>query len=85
LRLCAGSRLSTLPRVVRSINTAAESFFESLTEELAHDMVFFSRDIPRARIREYVETFYNRQRWHSAINYAVPAYYELANSPSIAA
>jgi putative transposase len=66
-------------------NAVAESFFASLKKELVHDTVFFSRDIARAHVFEYLEVFYNRQRRHSALNYTTPAHFELASSPQLAA
>ena len=66
-------------------NAVAESFFASLKKELVHEAIFFSRHIARAHVFEYIEVFYNRQRRHSALNYATPAHFELANSPLFAA
>jgi putative transposase len=57
-------------------NAVMESFFSSLKQELAHHERFRDRDAARARIFEYVESFYNRQRLHSSLDYRSPEAFE---------
>jgi len=58
-------------------NAVAESFFASLKTELGD--TFESASDARARIRGYIEDFYNCQRLHSSIGYVSPVHYELLN------
>jgi len=53
-------------------NAAMESFFHTLKVELVHRQRFASRDAARQAIFEYVESYYNRRRKHSAIGYQIP-------------
>ena len=53
-------------------NAAMESFFHTLKVELVHRQRFASRDVARQVIFEYVESYYNRRRKHSAIGYQIP-------------
>lgn len=57
-------------------NAAMESFFASLKKELVHDEDYATREEAKASIFEYIETFYNRTRRHSALGYLSPADYE---------
>ena len=57
-------------------NACAEAFFKTLKTELTDRMFFRTRQEARAAIFEYVETFYNRVRLHSAIGYVPPCEYE---------
>lgn len=50
-------------------NAVMESFFSSLKQELAHHERFKDRDAARARVLEYVESFYNRQRLRSRLGH----------------
>lgn len=54
-------------------NAAAESFFSSLKNEMYHHQVFTTREAARLAVADYIETFYNRRRRHSTINYRTPA------------
>ena len=54
----------------------AESFFSTLQLELAPDKAFASREAARLAVFDYIETFYNRARMHSALGYQSPAQYE---------
>ena len=58
-------------------NAVAESFFASLKTELGD--TFESASDARARIRNYIEDFYNCQRLHSSIGYVSPVHFELLN------
>jgi putative transposase len=57
-------------------NAAVESFFSSLKTELVHRTRFATREEARAALFEYLETFYNRRRLHSALGYCSPEEYE---------
>ena len=60
-------------------NAAMESFFQ-LKVELVHREVYVTRQQARQNIFEYIETYYNRQRRHSAIGNQIPMQYELKMS-----
>lgn len=60
-------------------NAAMESFFHSLKVELVHSEKYETREIAKTSIVEYMECYYNRKRRHSAINYRIPAEFELEN------
>lgn len=53
-------------------NAAAESFFATVKLEAIPDGIFASRQQARRALFDYIEVFYNRQRLHSAIDYACP-------------
>jgi len=57
-------------------NAAKESFFHTLKTELVHHERFKTRAEARAKIFEYIEVFYNRQRLHSALGYRSPLEFE---------
>jgi transposase InsO family protein len=59
-------------------NAAMESFFHTLKVELVHRERYVTRRMARYRIFEYIETYYNRQRKHSAIGYRIPILFEQA-------
>jgi transposase InsO family protein len=59
-------------------NAPMESFFASLKKELVHDEDYQTREEAKASVFEYIETFYNRVRRHSALGYKTPAEYEQA-------
>ncbi len=54
-------------------NAVAESFFATLKSELIYPTRWSSRAVLRASLFEYLETFYNRRRLHSALDYRTPA------------
>lgn len=54
-------------------NAVAESFFASLKCELVYTRRWRTRVELRASLFEYLESFYNRRRLHSALNYRTPA------------
>jgi len=58
-------------------NAAMESFFHSLKVELVHRELYVSRQQARGSIFEYIETYYNRQRKHSAIGNQIPMQFEM--------
>jgi transposase InsO family protein len=53
-------------------NAPAESFFKTLKWELPVFNGKFSKQEVRTKVFEYIETYYNRRRRHSAIGYAIP-------------
>ncbi len=57
-------------------NAVMESFFSSLKQELTHRERFGDREQARAKIFDYIEVFYNRQRLHSGLDYRSPADFE---------
>lgn len=58
-------------------NAVAESFFKTLKTELVYHQRYWTRAQARSSIFEYIETFYNRIRKHSALGYLSPVQYEL--------
>ena len=54
-------------------NAVAESFFETLKNELVYRRPWRTRDDLRAALFEYIEVFYNRRRLHSSLDYRTPA------------
>jgi transposase InsO family protein len=61
-------------------NAPMESFFATLKKELVHHEDYVTRDQARTSIFEYIETFYNRSRRHSTLEYLSPADYEAAHT-----
>lgn len=57
-------------------NAAMESFFSTLKTELIHRQSWNSHHELKLRLFEYIETFYNRKRLHSALNYQSPVDFE---------
>ena len=57
-------------------NAVMESFFATLTRELVLRERFATREEAKAKIFEYIEVFYNRQRRHSSLGYNSPVEFE---------
>jgi len=57
-------------------NAVAESFVSTLKAELVSRLEFPSRQAAKSGIFEYLETFYNTRRLHSALGYRSPADFE---------
>ena len=57
-------------------NAAMESFWSTLKEELIHRRSFVSRAEAAGAIFDYIETFYSRERLHSALGYLSPMEFE---------
>ncbi len=57
-------------------NAVAESFFGTLKTELVHHERYKTREQARLNIFDYIETFYNRRRLHSYLNYVSPEDFE---------
>lgn len=54
-------------------NAVAESFFKTIKSELVYQTRYQSRDHARQDIFEYIETYYNKVRIHSALDYKTPS------------
>jgi len=61
-------------------NATMESFWATLKLELVYRCCFDTRAQARTEIFDYIETFYNRQRAHSALDYLSPVDFELINN-----
>lgn len=61
-------------------NAHMESFWSTLKLELIYRRNFATRAQARSQIFDYIETFYNRQRAHSALDYHSPVDFELQNN-----
>jgi putative transposase len=59
-------------------NAVAESFFSSLKKERIRKRIYRDREIARADIADYIESFYNRIRRHSYLGGVSPEEFELA-------
>lgn len=57
-------------------NAVVESFFGNLKNELVHHHRFATREEARARIFDYIEVFYNRQRAHATLRFLSPVAFE---------
>lgn len=57
-------------------NAHCESFFHSLKTELVYRTNFKTRREAKQAIFDWIETWYNRERRHSALEYMAPAQYE---------
>jgi putative transposase len=66
-------------------NAPMESFFATLKKELVHQATVATRDHARQTLFEYIETFYNRVRRHSALDYQSPADFEAISASTTAA
>jgi len=61
-------------------NATMESFWATLKLELVYRRCFDTRAQARTQIFDYIETFYNRQRAHSALDYHSPVDFEVLNN-----
>jgi putative transposase len=61
-------------------NATMESFWSTLKLELIYRRDFATRSQARTEIFDYIESFYNRQRAHSALNYQSPVDFENQNN-----
>ena len=71
-----GLRCSMGRRATCYDNAVIESFFHTLKVELTHRERYRSRQSANGAIFEYIETYYNRKRKHSAIGYRIPMLFE---------
>jgi len=58
-------------------NAAMESFWSTLKTECLHDRDFHTQQEAELAIFDYIETFYNPRRLHSALDYQSPVDFEL--------
>ena len=61
-------------------NATMESFWSTLKLELIYRRNFPTRSEARSQIFDYIESFYNRQRAHSALDYRSPVDFETQNN-----
>jgi putative transposase len=61
-------------------NALAESFFHSLKTEWIYFEKYETKSQASLSVFEYIESFYNRQRFHSNLAYRSPEKYEQLNS-----
>ena len=59
-------------------NAPMESFFHTLKVELGQQRRWATREDARRDVFAYIESYYNRQRLHSALNYKTPKQMERA-------
>ncbi|AWJ88121.1 IS3 family transposase (plasmid) [Azospirillum sp. TSH58] len=76
----AGMRQSMSRKGCCYDNAPMESFFHTLKVELVHRTRFETREQARRELFAYIETYYNRQRAHSAIGYITPEQAELRSA-----
>ena len=60
-------------------NAAMESFWSTLKTEWLHHHAFLTRQQAHSAIFDYIETFYNPKRLHSALGYLSPVDFERTN------
>lgn len=60
-------------------NVVAESFFSSLKKERIKKRIYKTRDLARADVFDYIESFYNRTRRHSHLGGVSPEAFERAS------
>ena len=75
--LCAHGLVASMSRPGNPYDNAAmESFYSTLKIECLHRQEFARRDQAQAAAFDYIETFYNRGRLHSALGYKSPVDFE---------
>jgi transposase InsO family protein len=57
-------------------NAPMESFFATLKNELTHHQAYQTRGHAKSDIFAYIESFYNRVRLHSSLDYQTPEQFE---------
>lgn len=60
-------------------NAVAEAFFGSIKKELVKKQIYKTRDLAKADIADYIQTFYNRSRRHSHLGGVSPEQFEAAH------
>ena len=58
-------------------NAVMESFYRTLKVELIYQTTYQTRRGAQRDIFEYIEIFYNRERFHSSLGYYSPEEYEM--------
>jgi putative transposase len=85
-RLAASELVASMGTVGDALdNAVAESFFATLECELLDRCPWPTRAGLRTAIFDFIEVFYNRQRRHSTLDYAIPVSYEQHHQASPAA
>jgi transposase InsO family protein len=75
--LAAHGLLASMSRAGNCYDNAfIESFWSGLKYELVYHQRFATRAEARTAIFDYIETFYNRTRLHSALRYRSPLQFE---------
>ena len=72
----AGIRQSMSARANPFHNAWTESFMGTLKTEMLQDGCFIDSNDARTEIFDYIESYYNHHRKHSALNYQSPAQFE---------
>jgi putative transposase len=62
-------------------NAVAESFFSSLKKERIKKQIYKNRELAKADLADYIDSFYNRTRRHSHIGGVSPEQFEAAHKP----
>ncbi|WP_181885227.1 IS3 family transposase [Pontibacter diazotrophicus] len=57
-------------------NAVAESFFKTMKAEMVYHHKFATIAEAKLAVFKYIESFYNRKRRHSALEYLTPCQYE---------
>ena len=85
-RLAASELVASMGTVGDALdNAVAESFFATLECELLDRYPWPTRAGLRTAIFDFIEVFYNRQRRHSTLDYAIPVSYQQHHQASPAA
>jgi putative transposase len=80
-RFCRSNRLQ--PSMSRKANcwdnAVAESFFSSLKKERIKKQIYKNRELAKADVADYIDSFYNRMRRHSHLGGVSPEQFEAAH------
>lgn len=80
VQLAQAGLVASMSRVAMPYdNAVVESFFSSLKNELTHHERYLTNDEARARVFDYIEVFYNRQRRHTSLDHCSPVEFERRN------
>jgi transposase InsO family protein len=81
LALAQAGLLASMSRKANCYDNATmESFWSTLKLELVYRTTFLTRADARTQIFNYIESFYNRQRAHSSLDYHSPFDFESLNN-----
>ncbi|RWN26242.1 integrase core domain-containing protein (plasmid) [Mesorhizobium mediterraneum] len=69
-----------MSRVGNYDNAKAESFMKTLKQEEVQGLTYKDAADARKRIGAFIDTIYNQQRLHSALDYLTPEEYEQKHS-----
>ena len=62
-------------------NAVAESFFSSLKKERIKKLIYKNRELAKADLADYIDSFYNRTRRHSHLGGVSPEQFETDHKP----